>query len=247
MQKNVVNTKFFNGTFGDNKPIYFDELDIPKLGELYILFDVISIKYSEIINYYSYKLFNYKLKYYTHNFLIYLAQSFGAEEITWNYHSKTLNKDDLEMSMKTGYDTFNQEMKMKNGNVIKDEISNKLTIKYDNNGSEIYFQTLQNKFIWIYDFLNDDDIENLKLDSNTIKNMINKIYIENFLLNNPYFSYDFYQKNEFLLDFIRKRQCGMTSINQEILFNNSHKTIYEYYLELGSDIFSSISSREKDF
>ena len=57
----------------------------------------------------------------------------------------------------------------------------------------------------------------------------------------------FIKKNEFLLDFIRKRQCGMTSINQEILFNNSHKTIYEYYLELGSDIFSSISSREKDF
>jgi len=229
----------------DNKTIYYDELDIPKFGELYILFDVISIHHSEIINYYSYKLFNYKLKYYTHNFLIYLAQSFGAEEITWNYHSKTLNKDDKEVSMKVGYESFSQDVKMKNGNVIKNEISNKLTIKYDNNGSEIYFQTLQNKFLWIYDVLNDDDIDKLKLDSNSLKNMTNKIYIENFLLNNSYFSYDFYMKNEFLLDFIRKRQCGMSFINQEILFNNSHKTIYEYYLELGSDLFSSIGSSYK--
>ena len=229
----------------DNKTIYYDDLDIPKLGELYILFDVISIKHTEIINYYSYKLFNYKLKYYTHNFLIYLAQSFGAEEITWNYHSKTLNKDELDIELKGGYESFSQDIKMKNGQILKDEISNKLSIKYDNNGSEIYFQTLQNKYLWIYDVLNDDDIENLNLDSNTIKNLINKIYIENFLLNNSYFSYDFYQKNEFLLDFIRKRQHGMTSINQEIIFNNSHKTIFEYYLELGTDIFSNIGTKYK--
>jgi len=228
----------------DGKSLLYDDLDIPKYGELYILLETVPQNYALFFNYYSFHIYNYKLKYYTHNFLMYLAQSFGAKEITWNYYYKNITNTSLEISNKVSKD-ISLEGGLNNVDNSKNEITNNLTINYDNNGSEIYFQTLINKLNWVYNVLSEDDIKNINLNSDKINYILNKIFIERYLSNNPYFIYDFFLKNEFLIDFVRKRQSGMTSINQEILFNNSHKTIYEYYLEIGVDFFGSINSKYK--
>ena len=88
------------------------------------------------------------MKAYVHNFLIFLAQSFGADTIKWSCVSQNSTHDSREAGIKAGSQGATIGS---GGGSSKDKeavMSSDLVLKYDNNGSEIFFETTTNELPW---------------------------------------------------------------------------------------------------
>ena len=123
-----------------------------------------------------------------------------------------------------------QEIKLENEK--ENKISNDLKLEYDNNGSELFFSTMNNEIPWgvkIYKLIETSCVSYYDI----IKYRRNDNIVENFLKNNRYFKYEFFLNNDFLIDFVRKRRNGMTSVHHEILFYDNHRSMFNYYNKLG--------------
>uniref|UniRef100_A0A6C0FBM5 Uncharacterized protein n=1 Tax=viral metagenome TaxID=1070528 RepID=A0A6C0FBM5_9ZZZZ len=211
--------------------VHYDDLQYPSFGQLYILFDVNNFENENIIKYYTIDRYFFQMKSYVHNFLIFLAQSFGADEIKWSLSSQVSTHDTNEVNVSAGSHGVTGEAGGTSGNDTENRMSSDLRLTYDNNGSEIFFETTTNERPWcvkIQKIINDSNVP-----YDVIKYWRNDKVMEKFLKNNRYFRYEFYKNNEFLVDFIRKRQNGMNSINHEVVFYDNHRTIFNYYNSLG--------------
>jgi hypothetical protein len=218
--------------------VHYDDLQYPSFGKLYILFDVNNFENENIIKYYTIDRYFFQMKSYVHNFLIFLAQSFGADKIKWSLITKNSSHESSEASVSAGSHGVTNETRGSFGNDTEKRMSSDLELTYDNNGSEIFFETTTNELPWcvkIQKIINDSSVP-----YDVIKYWRNDKVMEKFLKNNRYFRYEFYKNNEFLVDFIRKRQNGMNSINHEIVFYDNHRTIFNYYNSLGVTHLASI-------
>lgn len=211
--------------------VHYDDLKYPSFGKMYILFDTNNFENENIIKYYTIDRYLFQMKSYVHNFLIFLAQSFGADTIKWSCVSQNSTHDSREVGIKAGSQGATIGS---GGGSSKDKeavMSSDLVLKYDNNGSEIFFETTTNELPWCI------KIQKIIKDSivpyDIIKYWRNDNVMEKFLEDNRYFRYEFYKNNEFLVDFIRKRQNGMNSIHHEVVFYDNHRTIVNYYADLG--------------
>ena len=83
--------------------VHYDDLQYPSFGQLYILFDVNNFENENIIKYYTIDRYFFQMKSYVHNFLIFLAQSFGADEIKWSLSSQVSTHDTNEVNVSAGY------------------------------------------------------------------------------------------------------------------------------------------------
>ena len=216
----------------DGKKISYDNIDYPTFGKLYILFDTCNLKNIKHVNYYNINLYFFQMKSFVHNFLIFLAQSLGAHEISWKctIENKQTNSRSLSGSLGAYGVQNKQEIKMENEK--ENKMTNDLKLEYDNNGTELFFSTMNNEISWgvkIYKIIQTSSVSSYDV----IKYSRNDNILENFLENNRYFKYEFFMNNDFLIDFVRKRRNGMTSIHHEILFYDNHRSMFNYYNKLG--------------
>lgn len=221
-----------NLLYGDKQVIY-DNLEYPTFGKLYILFDTNNFDNISTVNYYSINLYLFKMKAFIHNFLIFLAQSLGANEISWNCNIQQLNSSNSSVSGTLSANNIDISAGVSNEENKEQRISNDLKLIYDNNGSELFFCITNNEKPWsvkIYKLLKNPSVSSYDI----VKYKRNKNIIKNYLENNRYFKYDFFKNNDFLIDFVRKRQNGMTSIHHEILFYDNHRAMFNYYNKLGT-------------
>tara|TARA_B100001094_G_scaffold323641_1_gene374880 strand:- start:252 stop:2054 length:1803 start_codon:yes stop_codon:yes gene_type:complete len=223
----------------NNKPVFYDNLEYPTLGKLYILFDTKNFDNIQNVKYYSIHLHLFKMKAFIHNFLIFLSQSLGAKNISWNCNIEHLTSSNTSISGTTSSNNVDVSAGISQEETTKNNISNDLRLTYDNNGTELFFSTINYEKSWgvkICQLLKNPSVSSFDI----VRYKRNDIIIENFLKNNRYFSYEFYKNNDFLIDFVRKRQNSMTSIHHEILFDNNHKTMFNYYNNLGSKYLGNL-------
>jgi hypothetical protein len=229
-----------------NKPLRFDDLEYPEFNSFYILLNTMNFNNENIVNYYTYDTYFYKLKNYKHNFLIFLAQSFGASEIKWSTEIKNNKSIKVGLKNEVGYNNIMLKQEYENSDDKFININNNLELKYDNFGSEIYFQTSKNEFTWTNKDIYNSIFEILKSSSNKyniIKNVEKLLFeknIERLINKSEYFSYEFYKNEPLLIDFVRKRVNGMLSINHEMIYSNNHKTIIKYFSEIGFSFWLSL-------
>lgn len=221
-----------NLLYGD-KQVMYDNLEYPTFGKLYILFDTNNFDNIPVVNYYSINLYLFKMKAFIHNFLIFLAQSLGANEISWNCNIQHLSSTNSSISGTLSSNNVDLSAGLSREESSEKKISNDLKLTYDNNGSELFFSITNNEKPWsvkIYKLLKNPSVSSYDI----VKYRRNDNVIKNFLENNRYFKYDFFKNNDFLIDFVRKRQNGMTSIHHEILFYDNHRSMFNYYNKLGT-------------
>ena len=221
-----------NLLYGD-KQVMYDNLEYPTFGKLYILFDTNNFDNIPVVNYYSINLYLFKMKAFIHNFLIFLAQSLGANEISWNCNIQHLSTSNTSISSTLSSNNVDLSTGLSREESSENKISNDLKLTYDNNGSELFFSITNNEKPWsvkIYKLLKNPSVSSYDI----VKYRRNDNVIKNFLENNRYFKYDFFKNNDFLIDFVRKRQNGMTSIHHEILFYDNHRSMFNYYNKLGT-------------
>tara|TARA_B100000424_G_scaffold177169_1_gene136859 strand:+ start:979 stop:2775 length:1797 start_codon:yes stop_codon:yes gene_type:complete len=221
-----------NLLYGD-KQVMYDNLEYPTFGKLYILFDTNNFINVPVVNYYSIHLYLFKMKAFIHNFLIFLAQSLGANEISWNCNIQHLASSNSSISGTLSSNNIDLSAGLSREESNENKISNDLKLTYDNNGSELFFSITNNEKPWsvkIYKLLKNPSVSSYDI----VKYKRNDNIIKNFLENNRYFKYEFFKNNDFLIDFVRKRQNGMTSIHHEILFYDNHRAMFNYYNKLGT-------------
>ena len=221
-----------NLLYGD-KQVMYDNLEYPTFGKLYILFDTNNFDNIPVVNYYSINLYLFKMKAFIHNFLIFLAQSLGANEISWNCNIQHLSTTNTSISSTLSSNNVDLSTGLSREESSENKISNDLKLTYDNNGSELFFSITNNEKPWsvkIYKLLKNPSVSSYDI----VKYRRNDNVIKNFLEKNKYFKYDFFKNNDFLIDFVRKRQNGMTSIHHEILFYDNHRSMFNYYNKLGT-------------
>jgi hypothetical protein len=229
-----------------NKPLRFNDLEYPQFNSFYILLNTMNFKNENIVNYYTHDIYFYKMKSYKHNFLVFLAQSFGASEITWSSEMKSNKNQKISIKTEASYNTISAKEEYKREDNSNSSINNNQELKYDNFGSEIYFQISKNLFSWTDRDIYNSIYEILKSCSNKceiLKNIEKILFeknIERLLNKSEYFSYDFYINEPLLVDFVRKRVNGMLSINHEMIYSNNHRTILKYFSELGSNYWASL-------
>ena len=104
--------------------------------------------------------------------------------------------------------------------------------------SEIFFETTNNELPWCI------KIQKIIGDSNIpydlVKHWRNDTIIKKFLENNKFFRYEFYIENDLLVDFVRKRQNGMNEVHHEMVFYDKHRSMFNYYNDIGSKYLTSM-------
>lgn len=216
----------------NGKDIIYDNIKYPTFGKLYILFDTCNFENIQRVNYFNINLYFFQMKAFVHNFLIFLAQSLGAHEISWKCTIENKQNNSRTISGTLGAHGVQNKQEIKIEEENENKISNDLKLEYDNKGSELFFSILDNETPWgvkIYKLLEKSCVSHY----DTIKYRRNDNIFENFLKNNRYFKYEFFLNNDFLIDFVRKRHNGMTSIHHEILFYDNHRSMFNYYNKLG--------------
>ena len=216
----------------NNKKLLYDNIEYPTFGKLYILFDTCNLKNVKHVNYYNINLYFFQMKSFVHNFLIFLAQSLGAHEISWKCTIENKQNSSRTLSGTLGTHGIKSKQEIKLENDKENKIRNDLKLEYDNNGSELFFSTMNNEIPWgvkIYKLIETSCVSYYDI----IKYRRNDNIVENFLKNNRYFKYEFFLNNDFLIDFVRKRRNGMTSVHHEILFYDNHRSMFNYYNKLG--------------
>ena len=239
----------------NNLPVFFDDLEYPQFGRLYILFDTCNFDTVKVIKYYNTDLHFFKMKSYTHNFLIFLAQSLGACEISWSCSINKANNKASQVSgeISSGGDSHSLSASKSSEKDDRVEMSNNLTLRYDNNGSQLFFATMNRNMSWgvkLNKIFSDNTRTSASLrpcpsvpkqvEVEDIKYWRNKAFLKHYLRNNKVFRYEFYRKNDFLVDFVRKRQYRMTRVNQEMVFFDTHQTINKYYMDLGGKYLGNL-------
>jgi hypothetical protein len=229
-----------------NKSLRFNDLEYPQFNSFYILLNTKNFKNEIVVNYYTHDIYFYKMKSYKHNFLVFLAQSFGASEITWSSEIKNSKNQKISIKTEASYNTITAKEEYKREDNSNSSINNNQELKYDNFGSEIYFLISKNLFSWTDRDIYNSIFEILKSYSNKseiLKNIEKILFeknIERLINKSEYFSYDFYINEPLLVDFVRKRVNGMLSINHEMVYSNNHRTILKYFSELGSNYWVSL-------
>ena len=230
-----------------NKPLRFNDLEYPEFNSFYILLNTMNFKNENAVNYYTHDMYFYKMKNYKHNFLVYLAQSFGASEISWSTEIKNNKNTKTGIKTEAGYNNIITKEEYNNEDNKNMSINNNQELKYENFGSEIYFQTSKNIFSWADKDICDNIVDVLKTSPNkyNILKSVEKILfeknIEGLINKSEYFNYDFYKNEPLLVDFVRKRINGMLSINHEMIYSNNHRTILKYFFELGLSLWGSLN------
>ena len=220
------------------KQILYDGLKYPNFGVLYVLFDTYNFENQKIVNYYTVDRYSFQMKAYVHDFLIFLSQSFGAKQIQWSYSIDKTNQESAKVSVSTTHQGITAETGTGVENTTEKKSSTDLVLSYDNNGSEIFFETTNNELPWCI------KIQKIISDSNVpydvVKYWRNDRLIEKFLENNKFFRYKFYIENELLVDFVRKRQNGMNEVHHEMVFYDKHRSMFNYYNDIGMKYFTSM-------
>ena len=213
----------------------YDELKYPSFGQLYILFDICNFDNDHIVNYYTMEKYLFQMKEYMHNFLVFLAQSYGADTITWRCTLKNTSSKTSSMGTTIGADAMTVGgtvgVAKSNGESNENAISAELMLQYDNVGSTLFFDTMLNQTSWCVKI--NSIIRDSIVPFDDIKYWQNDEVIKNYLGSNRHFRYEFFKSSPFLTDFVRKRQNGMTSIFHEVVLFDSHRTIFDYYIYLG--------------
>jgi len=229
------------------KRIKFNDLEYPEFKSFYILFNTMNFESEQFINYYTYDMHFYKMKSFKHNFLVYLAQSFGANIISWSSEIQKNKNIKNNVGIDVGYadiglsQTYNKE----NEKIMN--VNHSQELEYGNYGSEIYFNLTKNNVPWVSKeiinyILNNQKELNLTTEMvNKIKKSISEKILEQFLNSSDYYTYAFYTSEPYLMDFVRKRIDGMLSISHEMLYSDSNKTVLDYYTSIGYKIFGKAS------
>lgn len=224
--------------FNNTQRVLYDGLKYPCFGVLYILFDTYNFVNQQTINYYTVDRYSFQMKSYVHDFLIFLSQSFGAKSIRWSYSTDKTSQETNNTSVSTSYQGVTAETGVGSTNDTEKKSSTDLVLSYDNNGSEIFFETTNNELPWCI------KIQKIICDSNVpydvVKYRRNDLLIAKFLENNKYFRYEFYIENDLLVDFVRKRQNGMNEVHHEMVFYDKHRSMFNYCNELGMKYFTSM-------
>jgi len=177
----------------------------------------------------------FQMKEYMHNFLVFLAQSYGASTITWRCTLKNTSSKTSSMGTKIGADVMTVGgtvgVAKSNGESNESAMSAELMLQYDNVGSTLFFDTMLNETSWCVKI--NSIIRDSTVPFDDIKYWQNDEVIKNYLGSNRHFRYEFFKSSPFLTDFVRKRQNGMTSIFHEVVLFDSHRTIFDYYIDLG--------------
>ena len=128
----------------NGKDILYDNIKYPTFGKLYILFDTCNFENIQRVNYFNINLYFFQMKAFVHNFLIFLAQSLGAHEISWKCTIENKQNNSRTISGTLGAHGVQNKQEIKIEEENENKISNDLKLEYDNKGSELFFSILDN-------------------------------------------------------------------------------------------------------
>ena len=91
---------------------------------VHILFDINNFENENIIKYYTIDRYFFQMKSYVHNFLIFLAQSFGADKINLSLSSQVSTHDTNEVNVSAGSHGVTGEAGGSSGTDTENRMSN---------------------------------------------------------------------------------------------------------------------------